>query len=76
MRRHVCTLAAMFTLACGAESTSTNWVVQRQVAGDTTTVHTLAGQVWPSEVRLEEELAIGVLDGPVHLIFGEITRMA
>jgi hypothetical protein len=76
MRRHVCTLAAMFTLACGAESTSTNWVVQRQVAGDTTTVHTLAGQVWPSEVRLDEELAIGVLDGPVHLIFGEITRMA
>ena len=73
---HLFMVATVFTLACGSESNATNWEAQRQVAGDTTTVHTLAGQVWPSEVRLEEDLAIGVLDGPVHLIFGEITRMA
>ncbi len=76
MRRDICALAAIFTLACAAEPASTNWEVQRQVAGDTTTVHTVAGQIWPSEVWLSEDLAIGVLDGPVHLIFGEITRMA
>jgi hypothetical protein len=76
MRRCVCALGAILALACGAESTSTNWEAERQVTGDTTTVHTLAGQVWPSQVRLQEDLTIGVLDGPVHLIFGEITRMA
>ena len=76
MRRYICTLAAIFTLACGEESTSTSWEVERQVAGDTTTVHTLAGQIWLAEVELTEDLAIGVLEGPVHLIFGEVTRMA
>jgi hypothetical protein len=63
-------------LACGAESTSTTWEVERQVSGDTTTVRTLAGQVWPSEVQLSEELTIGTLDGPPQLVFGEITRLA
>lgn len=76
MNRYICTLAATFALACGGESTSTNWEAQRQVSGDTTTVHTVAGQVWPSGVRLTEDLAIGVLDGPAHLILGEVTRLA
>ncbi len=76
MRRYICTSAAIVTLACGAESTSTNWEVQRQVVGDTTIVRTLAGQIWPAGVHLAEDLAIGVLDGPIHLIFGEVTRMA
>lgn len=76
MRRYIFTLSAMAALACGAESTSTAWEVQRQVIGDTTVVHTLAGQIWPSGVHLVEDLAIGVLDGPIHLIFGEVTRMA
>ena len=76
MRRYICTLATIFPLACGAESPSMELEVLRQVAGDTTTVHIVAGQIWPSEVSLSEDLAIGVLDGPVHLIFGEITRMA
>lgn len=76
MKRYICTLAVTFALACGTQSTTNNWEVERQAVGDTTTVHTLAGQVWASEVRLNEDLAIGVLDGPVHLIFGEVTRMA
>lgn len=69
-------LAVTFALGCGAESTSTNWEAQRLVAGDTTTVHTVAGQVWTSEVQLTEELAIGTLDGPPQLVFGEISRLA
>jgi len=76
MKRYICALAAPFALACGAESTSTNWEARRQVAGDTTTVHTVAGQVWPSDVQLSEDLAIGTLDGPAELIFGEILKLA
>lgn len=76
MKRYIYTLAVPCALACGGESTSTKWEMQRQVAGDTTTVHTVAGQVWPSEVRLSEDLEIGVLDGPTELVFGEISRLA
>ena len=76
MERFICALAATFAVACGPESTSNTWEVERQTFGDTTTVHTVSGQVWPTQVGVSEDLAIGVLDGPIHLIFGEITRMA
>jgi len=76
MRRFICTLTAIMAFACGVESTSMDWEVQRQVVGDTTIVHTLAGQAWPSGIQLTEDLAIGLLDGPVYLIFGEVSRMA
>jgi hypothetical protein len=76
MKRYISTLVVTLTVACGGDSTSTNWEVQRQVSGDTTTVHTVAGQVWPSGVRLTEDLAIGILDGSAPLMFGEISRLA
>lgn len=69
-------LAVTFALACGGETDSTNWEAQREVVGDTTTVRTVAGQVWPPEVSLTEDLVIGALDGPAHLVFGEISRLA
>jgi hypothetical protein len=34
----------------------------------------VAGQVW-RDVSLSEDLVIGALDGPEHLIFGEVSRM-
>jgi hypothetical protein len=69
-------LVTILTLACGPSPDSTTWEVRRDSVGDTTTVRTLSGQVWSSEVRVVGDLTIGVLDGPEHLIFGEITRMA
>lgn len=75
MQRYIFALTVTFLVACSAESASI-WEVERRVSGDTTTVHTVAGQVWPSEVRLIEELAIGALDGPAELMFGEISRLA
>jgi len=76
MKRFICLLAVSFALGCGAESTSTSWEAVRQVSGDTTTVHTVAGQAWPAAVGLSEDLEIGVLNGPAELIFGEVTRLA
>lgn len=69
-------LAFTLVLACGSESASTSWAVRREVAGDTTIVHTLGGQTWAHEVRLREDLTIGLLDGPPELLFGEISRLA
>lgn len=76
MKRSTATLGLVVVLACGAESGSTSWNAEREVTGDTTTVHTLAGQVWTSPVQLSEELSIGALDGPPALTFGTVTKLA
>ena len=76
MYRLICLLALVLSVACGRESQSRGWEAERQVVGDTTTVHTVAGQVWSGEVRLHEDLAIGALEGPAELSFGEISRIA
>jgi 6-bladed beta-propeller protein len=68
-------LAAVLAMGCVAESASTAWEMQRSVSGDTTTVHTVGGQVW-SDVSLREGLVIGALDGPLPLVFGEVSRLA
>jgi hypothetical protein len=61
---------------CRGDSALTEWEVQRQVTGDTTTVLTISGQVWPADVRVEDDLTIGQIDGPSHFLFGEISRVA
>lgn len=76
MNRHVYLSAAVVAAACGAESSSTEWSASREVVGDTTIVHTISGQIWPADVRLEEDLSIGALDGPAELMFGNISRLA
>lgn len=69
-------LPVTVALACGPDTASMNWEVRREVVGDTTTVHTVAGRVWTSEVQLTEDLTIGVLDGAPELVFGEVSRLA
>ncbi|HEX9884938.1 MAG TPA: 6-bladed beta-propeller [Longimicrobiales bacterium] len=76
MKLQVFALMVLLTVACVEGSVDTAWEVERDVAGDTTTVHTLGGQVWPSAVELREDLAIGALDGPAPLVFGEVSRLA
>ena len=61
---------------CQMEAATGTWEVERGVVGDTTIVHTVAGQVWRQEMGAVEDLTIGVLDGPEELIFGEVFRLA
>lgn len=76
MKRFIWTVSVTLALACGTDSASNTWEMERQVIGDTTMVHTVSGQVWSTGVAVTQDLAVGALDGPAHLIFGEITRMA
>jgi hypothetical protein len=69
-------LASAFVLGCQSASTTGTWKASRDVVGDTTTVHTLSGQIWPSGVELVEVVTIGVLEGPDELMFGNVTRLA
>lgn len=72
----VMALTVLLTVACGEQPADTKWAVEREIAGDTTTIHTLGGQVWPSEAELREDLVVGALDGPAPLVFGEVSRLA
>lgn len=76
MRLVVFAITVLLTVACGEDAVRTDWEVERAIAGDTTTVHTLGGQAWPSEVEFREDLVIGALDGPAPLVFGEVSRLA
>lgn len=76
LKLYICVLAVALASACEAEPSFMEWEAERRVAGDTTTVHTVAGQVWSSDVQLKEDLVIGVLDGPAELMFGDVSRLA
>ena len=62
--------------ACESESVRTDWAFEEHRAGDTLSILTVSGQVWPLEVRPTVELSIGVLDGDESLMFGNVTRLA
>lgn len=76
IRRCAYMVAATLVLGCDAQSPADGWQARREVAGDTTTVHTLAGQVWPNDVHLVEDVLIGALDGPLEVMLGEVSRLA
>jgi len=50
-------------------------VVERRVSGDTTFVRIVSGSVWGAPVSVVEEMAIGMLEGPDELTFGEVQEM-
>lgn len=76
MKRYVSGIAIALIVGCDTHAPPETWQARRDVAGDTTTVHTLAGQVWPAGVEIVEDLAIGVLQGPEELMFGDVSRLA
>ena len=51
------------------------WSAERTRRGDTTIVRTVEGSVWGPDVRLVEELRVGVLDGDENYIFGRILNV-
>ncbi len=69
-------LTVALVLACDVGPDSPTWQARRTALGDTTIVHTLAGQTWSTQVEWREDVAIGLLDGPPQLTFGRITRLA
>ena len=76
VRASISIVTATLAQACIPEAPGGGWVAERSVSGDTVTVHTVVGQVWPSAVRPVEEVTIGALEGPDELVFGEVSRMA
>jgi hypothetical protein len=67
----------LLTLGC-TEGTGRAGVVEREVRGDTTVIRTLSGgEAWPDgSARLDEELSIGVLDGPEELMLAQVAWIA
>lgn len=49
---------------------------ERLQRGDTTVVRTTGGSLWGDSVRLVEEVAIGVLEGPDEYQFGQVSDLA
>jgi 6-bladed beta-propeller len=76
MKRPFSLLALALAFGCETHVSPGGWDARRDVAGDTTIVRTLSGQVWPPGVELVEDLAIGALQGPEELEFGEVSRLA
>lgn len=67
--------------ACGdgagdAGSARAEWTAVVDTIGDTVSVRTTGGQMWPSEARLVSEVSIGVLDGAPEYQFGNIRALA
>ena len=69
-------IGALAVVACGPESAPPAWVARTDTIADTVVVHTVSGSVWGDSVRVVETLAIGGLDGPDEVLFGEVFRMA
>ena len=72
---------ALFSFACAGDSGDASpdameWTATVDTIGDTIRVRTISGQVWPSDGRLESEVAIGVLDGAPEYQFGNILAIA
>jgi len=73
--RSVTMMVLMMTIpACSAGSGTGDWVEERSVEGDVTTVRTVSGSVWGGTARLVEEASIGTSDpetaGDAYLLGG------
>jgi len=72
--------AMLLVLAgCGSDASSSSarqWTAVVDTVADTITVHTVSGQVWPSDGELVSDLSIGVLDGAPEYQFGEVRALA
>jgi len=51
------------------------WTAQVDTLADTVTIRTISGSEWGA-ARLVEELRIGAVDGPDHLMFGRVGAVA
>jgi hypothetical protein len=72
----VAVLAACGDSGRGADAARTaEWTAAVDTIGDTIRVRTTGGQMWPSDARLESEVAIGVLDGAPEYQFGNIRAL-
>jgi hypothetical protein len=60
----------------GERPGSGSWRAEWDTIGDTVVVRTVSGSVWGGPATLEEDLTIGVLEGPEELMFGAISQMA
>ena len=60
----------------GGAASRLGLVADASQVGDTLTVFTVSGQVWPHEMTPSVDLSIGVLEGDPSFIFGEVTRLA
>ena len=70
-------LAVLATACGGASSGDPSASVQIDSIGDTLVVRTLAGSTWGNGTgQLVPDLAIGVLDGPEEMIFGNLGALA
>jgi hypothetical protein len=67
-------------LACAGSDADTSrraeWTATVDTIGDTVRVHTVSGQVWPSDGRLVSRVDIGVLDGAPEYQFGDVKALA
>jgi hypothetical protein len=68
--------AAWALTACESGDAPDRWQVAIDTVGDTITVRTVAGSVWPEPYHLEEEVRIGVIDGDDAYMLGSIRGMA
>lgn len=71
-----CLAAAIATPGCANDSVDGTWQSERTQLGDTVSVRTIAGQVWPDDAHPEIDLSIGVLEGDENYMFGSVIRMA
>ena len=58
--------------SAGGGSVEGEWVGERTVVGDVTTVVNISGSVWGGKARLVEEISIGSLDGDDDDLLGRI----
>ena len=56
----------------GEDRTVDTWNHETGQEDGTTVVRTVSGSIWDGSATLEEELAIGIADGPEEYLFGRI----
>lgn len=73
-------LSALGAFGCadgsGRASGQEAWTAVVDTVADTISVHTVSGQVWPSDGELVSEVSIGVLDGAPEYQFGQVRALA
>ena len=74
----IAALALEGLLACSGTDTESPfaWRSTVDTVGDTVVVRTLSGSVWEDTATFEEEVRIGVLDGPDEYILGSVSGVA
>ncbi len=72
----VCVVAACTGAEGGSGEGAGGWQATVDTVGDTVTVRTVAGSVWGGTVYLEEEMRIGMFEGPDEYMLGNIRSMA